>query len=47
MNKFQDELRRLQQESDRKAAQEAAEYAAELRKKDRAVAAAHVLKRVI
>ncbi len=47
MNKFQDELRRLEQESERKAARDAAAQAAEQRKKDRAVAAARTLERVI
>jgi hypothetical protein len=47
MSTFQDELRRLEQESDRKAARDAAAQAAEQRKKDRAVAAARMRERVI
>ena len=47
MNKFQDELKRLEQESDRMAAREAADQAAAVRKMDRAVAAAEALEQII
>ena len=47
MNKFQDELKRLEQESDRTAAREAADQAAAVRKMDRAVAAAEALGQII